>query len=335
MVDRPEKRVRFQSTPSPHVRDKDSVERMMTTVLIALAPAGAAAVWVHGARCLLIILIAVTAAFLTELGFERIFRKPPTIDDKSACVTGILLAFSLPVHAPLWMPALGSLAAVILGKQIFGGLGSNPLNPALVGRIFLMILWPNLFHAYPVDASTAATPLQAFKGAREVLINGANHGAKEIAQATLTLSECYGSSYYSMLVKKVGCLGETSVVCLLLGAGFLLYQRTIGWKIPLFFIGTFSCLSWVFGGAEGLFSGNVLFHLSSGGLILCAFFMATDPVTSPVGVTGRILFGAGCGLLTVVFRLWGPWPEGVAFAVILMNAANYIARRHRLGLKSY
>jgi len=301
----------------------------MYSVIVTLIPAGVFGVYWFGINTLWIMLVSIASAVLAEMLCQCIMKRPIEILDGSAVLTGLLLAYNLPPGIPLWLPAAGSFVGIVIGKQIFGGLGYNPLNPALVGRAFLMASWPvhmTVFGALPsgtslsgIDALTSATPLNVFKQAREILLDSASHSIQEVTEASLSISQLY-SSYGALFTGRIGgCIGETSAILLLFGAAFLLYKRIIGWKIPFSYIGTVALLTWIFGGTDGLLSGNPLFHVLSGGLLLGAFYMATDMVTSPVTVKGRILFGIGCGVLTVLIRLKGGYPEGVSYAILLMN----------------
>ncbi len=329
---------RFLSA-SPHIRDGESIPKIMYGVVLALLPAAVGAVYFFGLRALWIIVIASVAAVASEAAVQAAMGKRLSIADGSALVTGILVAFNVPASVPLWMPALGAIFGIVVGKHAFGGLGYNPMNPALLGRAFLLASWPThmtVFSAAPrggalcgiepatistlgLDAITQATPLKLLKEAREVLAQPALVDPSKYVDYTKAVNALY-DSYGNLFWGKVGgCLGETSAFLLLVGAVFLLYKRYIGWKIPFAYLGTVALLSWVFGGTAGLFSGKPLFHLLSGGVMLGAFYMATDMVTSPVTFRGRLLFGAGCGVITMVIRLVGGYPEGVCYSILLMN----------------
>jgi electron transport complex protein RnfD len=314
---------------SPHITDRESIPKIMFGVIISLIPATIGAIYFFGVQALWVIIVGIVAAVATEAIIQLLLKKPLTITDGSAMLTGILLAFNLPAEVPLWMPALGSVFAIAIGKVPFGGLGYNPMNPALLGRAFLLASWPTrmtIFNTAPrggtlsgIDAITTATPLNIFKQAKDALANQANLPVEKVQDASKAISELY-DSYANLFWGKVGgCLGETSVFLLLLGAVYLIYKRYIGLKIPVSYVVTVAILSWIFGGTEGLFSGDPLFHVLSGGLILGAFFMATDMVTSPVTYNGRIIFGVGCGIITVLIRLVGGYPEGVSYSILLMN----------------
>jgi electron transport complex protein RnfD len=315
---------------SPHIADRESVPKIMISVTLSLIPAGLGAIYFFGLRSLWIMLISIAAAVGTEAVIQVLRKKPVTISDGSALLTGLLLAYNVSVQVPLWMPAVGSIFAIAVGKQVFGGLGYNPMNPALLGRAFLLASWPThmtLFNnSVPrdgtvsgIDVITQATPLNVLKQSKEVLANASDYPVEKVTEAHQAIAQLYDSIDTLFIGRIGGCIGETSGMLLLVGAVFLLYKRYIGWKIPFSYVGTVALLSWIFGGTEGLFTGNVLFHIFSGGLILGAFYMATDMVTSPVTFKGRIIFGVGCGVITVLIRQLGGYPEGVSYSILLMN----------------
>jgi len=303
----------------------------MCGVIISLVPAIAGSVYFFGVRAVWVLLFAIVSAVATEALLQFLTKKPITVKDGSAIVTGILLGFNVPVEVPWWIPVIGSAFAIAIGKMPFGGLGFNPMNPALLGRAFLLASWPTrltIFQTIPrggtlsgIDVITNATPLNVFKISKDIIANQADLAmqTEKVTQATTAIDQLY-DSYAKLFWGNVGgCLGETSAFLLLLGAVYLIYKRYIGLRIPLSYIGTVALLSWIFGGTEGLFSGDPIFHVLAGGLILGAFFMATDMVTSPVTSNGRIYFGVGCGILTVLIRLIGGYPEGVSYSILLMN----------------
>jgi len=302
----------------------------MWTVVATLVPAGIGAVYFFGIRSLWIILIGVLSAVLTEMLCARMMKRPVQIFDGSAVLTGLLLAYNVSVQVPLWMPAVGAFFAIAVGKMVFGGLGFNPMNPALLGRAFLLASWPTHMTLFDksvptggtvsgIDMMTSATPLNVLKQSKEIISNPQAFSTEQVTQAHDAISRLYDSLDTLFIGRIGGCLGETSAILLLLGAVYLMYKRYIGWKIPFMYIGTVAVLSWIFGGYDGLFSGNVLFHIFSGGLIIGAFYMATDMVTTPVTFRGRIYFGIGCGIITVVIRQIGGYPEGVSYSILLMN----------------
>jgi electron transport complex protein RnfD len=293
---------------SPHLYIKESVSKIMWMVVISLIPAGIAGVWLFGFPAFGVIFLSIAAALASEAVLQLITKRKVTIIDGSAFLTGLLLAYNLPPKVPFWLPIVGAFFSIAVGKQVFGGLGQNIFNPALVGRVFLMASWPNYMTAFPkpFDAITSATPLALIREGK-VLEN---------------------ISYLDLFLgKRGGCIGEVCIAALLLGAIFLLFRGYISWHIPASFILTTGIFTYIFG-AKGLFQGDWLFHLLAGGLILGAFFMATDYVTSPLTRKGQIIFGVGCGLITAIIRLWGGYPEGASYAILMMNAATPIIDRY-------
>lgn len=314
---------------SPHIREEDTISRIMFSVVLALVPALVGAVYFFGFRALWLVLISIVTAVATEAGVQRLFGKPVTVSDGSAVVTGMLLAFVIPPGTPYWLPIVGSAFAIAIGKQVFGGLGHNPFNPALLGRAFLLASWPVYMTAAwkaprlgtlsGIEVITTATPLRVLKETQQILKDVAAT-PEQLVQAKQALIQLQGAYLKFFLGNVGGCIGETSALLLLVGAAYLFVKRIIGWRIPATFIGTVALLSWVFGGIKGLFTGAPLLHVLSGGLILGAFFMATDMVTTPITPRGRLIFGAGCGVVTVMIRLVGGYPEGVCYSILLMNA---------------
>lgn len=286
---------------SPHLHNKVDTRSVMRDVCIALVPALIASVAIFGLRALLVTAVSVATAVLTEFLYEKGTRQPVTIRDWSAAVTGMLLAFNLPVSIPLWQAAFGSLVAILVVKQLFGGLGRNFANPAIVGRIVLFLSFSKTMTAWTfVDGVSSATPLA-------VMANG----------GTLP------SLMDMFLGIKGGCLGEVSVLALLVGFVYLLVRRVISWHTPVCFVATVFVLSWLIGGDVTYALNQIL----AGGLMLGAIFMATDYVTTPSTNSGRVIFGLGCGLLTVMIRQWGSYTEGVSFAILFMNILTpYISK---------
>lgn len=295
---------------SPHIHKQESVSRIMWTVVLSIIPAGIAGVIIFGLDALWVTLVAVIAAVLTEAVFEVWTKKKITVMDGSAVITGILLAYNLPANVPLWLPIIGAVFSIAIGKQVFGGLGQNIFNPALVGRVFLMASWPKYMTTFvkplSYDAITSATPLAALKEGKIL---------EHISYLDLFLG------------KRGGCIGEVCILALLIGAAILLYKGYISWHIPATYILTTAIFTYIFG-AKQLFHGDWLFHILSGGLILGAFFMATDYVATPLTSKGQIIFGVGCGLLTAIIRLWGGYPEGASYAILMMNAATPFIDRY-------
>lgn len=275
----------------------------MIDVLIALIPATICGVYFFGLSALVTILVSIAAAIGTEAFVQFLMKKKITVSDGSAAVTGLLLALTLPPLNPgdFYMPLLGSVFAIAIVKQCFGGLGYNFVNPALAARAFLMVSWPIAMTTSWIipDAVSTATPLAVLDP--EV---GGNL-----------------SPYVNLFLGNVGgSIGETSALALLIGAAYLLARNVINWRIPAVYIGVVALFTWA-GGPKGLFTGDALYHVLAGGLMLGAFYMATDYTTSPMTNKGRVIFAAGCGILTSVIRLWGGYPEGVCYAILIMNLA--------------
>ena len=329
---------------SPHFHEGKSVNWVMWNVVLALIPALVAGVVIFGLNALWITLYGVIAAVSTEALIQKLRKREITVYDGSAVITGMLIAFNLHTQAPWWLPVVGSVFAIGIGKHVFGGLGHNPLNPALLGRAFMVASWPtltaagwskNLFGSVsgiatnlkniPAvnDLVTSATPLAVVKQLRDsafvesikdILPNAPELLINEVASIQTVQNVFWGNIG--------GCLGEVSAAALIVGAFWLAWKRIIEWRIPVSYIGTVFVLTFIFGGIDGVFSASVLlplFHIFSGGLMLGAFFMATDMVTSPLTKLGRLYFGIGCGVLTVVIRLVGGFPEGVTYSILLMN----------------
>jgi len=304
-------------SPGPHVFGRQKTPAMMRDVIIALMPAVGASIYFFRARAALLIAVCVISCVAAEALIQFLMKRKITVTDGSAVLTGVLLAMVVPPALPLWMAALGSFIAIGIAKELFGGLGSNIFNPALLGRAFLMAAFPTFMTAwnmpFTLDAVTSATPLGLVKFSHNLDIN-----------------------YLNLFLGNVsGCVGETSAAALLLGAAYLFVRKVIDWRIPLGYIATVALISFITEKASaGTYAGPA-FHLLAGGLIIGAFFMATDPVTSPVTKTGRLIFGIGCGAITMVIRLWGGLPEGVMYSILLMNGLtpvlNRITRPRRYG----
>lgn len=287
------------TTSSPHLHSGESISKIMYSVAIALLLPTFAGVYFFGLRALGLVIVTSVAAILTEAVFQKLRNKPITISDGSALVTGMLLALNLPPGLPYWMAVVGAVVAIALGKQIYGGLGANPFNPALIGRVFLMITFtaPMTTWIDPVDGTTGATPLALMK------------------------MEGISTDYVKLFFGNVGgCLGETSALLIIVGGLYLIYKGYVDWCIPASYLGTVAILSVLLG-------QDPIFHLLSGGLMLGAFFMATDMVTTPLSKLGKIIFGLGAGFLTVLIRIYGGYPEGVSFSILLMNAFTPLINR--------
>lgn len=290
---------------SPHIRDNSSVTRIMLDVIIGLLPASIASIWFFGWGAVWNILLAVSAAVLCEGLIQFFCKKKITVLDLSAAVTGLLLALNLPAGAPWYVPVCGSVFAIAVCKQCFGGLGHNFINPALAARGMLMISWPLAMTTYlapaGVDAVSSATPLALMQ-----------------AGETAALP----SVWQMLLGQTSGSMGETCAVALLIGGLYLVIRKVISLRIPLVFIGTTAVFLLIFNGPELL-----LENLLSGGLLLGAFFMATDYVTSPVTPWGQVVYAFGCGLLVAVIRSFGGYAEGVCFSILIMNLATPLIER--------
>ena len=286
----------YHVSSAPHVRQKDSTSTIMLLVILALLPATAFGIYNFGARALLLILLTVGSCVLSEFVFNVIVHKKNTIDDLSAVVTGLLLALNLPVSLPWWEAVLGGAFAIIIVKMLFGGLGQNFMNPALGARCFLLIAFAADMTNFNCDAYTGATPLALIR----------NEGLAAVDLKAML----YGTT--------AGTIGETSVIAILIGAIILIMTGVIDMKIPGAYLGSFALFILIFGG-HGFDGAYLTAQLCGGGLMLGAFFMATDYVTSPITPAGKIIFGICCGVLTGLFRLFGANAEGVSFAIILSN----------------
>ncbi|MDE7423620.1 MAG: RnfABCDGE type electron transport complex subunit D [Lachnospiraceae bacterium] len=296
----------FHVSASPHVRAKDSTKTIMRDVVIALLPAVLAGIWVFKMDALLVLLTTSVTCLLTEYVYERLMKRPITTGDYSALVTGLLLGMNLPPSIPLWIAMIGSVFAILVVKQLFGGLGQNFMNPALGARCFLMISFTGRMTTFTVDGVTSATPLAWIKNAEPGMV------------VTDTLA-ANGSSLLDMFIGTIGgTIGETSAVAILLGAAYLFVKRIINWRIPAFYIGTFLIFLMLFSG-HGLDVNYFAAEICGGGLLLGAFFMATDYVTCPITPNGKIVYGICLGLLTGIFRIYGGSAEGVSYAIIFCN----------------
>lgn len=303
---------------SPHIKSDESVSKIMWTVNLALLPALIMGVYFFGPLAAYIVLLCIISCVAFEAITQKLLNKKVTINDGSAFLTGLLLGMNLPPSLPFYAPIIGSFMAIVITKQLFGGLGYNIFNPALIGRAVLLVSWPRAMTTWNeptagfigLDAVTTATPLSILK------LEGLGRLTEEFG----TRTELYIALFTGNVA---GSIGETSAAAILIGGLFLIHRGYITWHIPISFIGTVAVLAWIFGGLSGgyggLFSGDPIVHILSGGVMLGAFFMATDYVTSPAVKTGQLIFGAGCGALTMVIRLAGGPPEGVMFAIILMN----------------
>jgi len=303
-------------SPSPHVHSSDSTQKIMYRVVYAMIPAMAWAIFVFGLDALRVGLISVLSCLAIEFLVQKyILNVKPTVTDGSALITGILLAFNVPSNLPWWIIVIGSIAAMAIGKLSFGGLGSNIFNPALVGRVFLLISFPAQMTSWPVnklanvDAVTAATPLGLIK---------------ESVKSGIPISHIEGLPKMSDMLLGIGngSLGEISAVLLILGGLYMLWKKVITWHIPVSILLTVVVYSGIFWLIDPQTYINPIYHVLSGGLMLGAVFMATDMVTSPMAVKAQIIYGIGIGVITISIRMFGAYPEGISFAILIMNAVT-------------
>lgn len=286
----------FTVKSSPHIRSNDSIQKIMRDVLIALLPAAIAGIYYFKFNAFMVILMSVLSCMLSEAIWQKMTHQKIRINDYSAAVTGLLLGLNLPASVPLWIPVVGGAFAIIIVKQFFGGLGNNFMNPALAARAFLVASWAQPMTVFKIDGVASATPLAILKSGGTTL-----------------------PSLWDVFTGNIGgCIGETSALALLIGAAYLLYRRVITWHTPLTYIGTVFVLTTVLG-RNGFMTGNAIYEIFAGGLMIGAFFMATDYSSSPITPLGQIIMGAGCGILTTVIRLYGGYPEGVSYSILIMN----------------
>jgi len=309
---------------SPHIRSNESIAKIMWTVNIALAPAALFSIYQFKTGALITLVLCIAICVLTEYLVQKWQEKPITINDGSAFLTGLLLGMNIPPDSPWYLPVFGSVVAIGVAKHTMGGLGFNIFNPALIGRAALVASWPILMTTWPeatgINALTNATPLGILK-----------------QEGTAKLVEIFGDKatmYKSLFLgTHGGSMGETSSLLLILGGLYLIYRGYINWQVPVVMIATVGILTWAFGGlvertgSLGLFAGDPVMNIFSGGLILGAFFMATDMVTIPITIKGQVIFALGAGCLTVLIRLLGGYPEGVCYAILLMNSVTPLIDR--------
>lgn len=298
---------------SPHIQTDTTVSNIMRDVIIALLPATCAGIYFFGMSAAINVIVAVIAAVVAEFAIQKIMKKPVTVNDLSAVVTGLLLAMNVPPTLPWWMTFIGAVFAIIVAKQLFGGLGHNFINPALAARAVLLASWPvamTTWTAPGADAISTATPLAVIKS-----------GADAVSSASLYISN--GSGQVGMIDLFIGrtggCIGETSALLLMIGGIYLIYRGVITYHVPVIYIATVFVLTFIFSGFDAYMG---LYNLLSGGLFLGAFFMATDYASSPVNTKAQIVYAIGCGFLTSVIRYYGGYPEGVSYSILLMNVAT-------------
>ncbi len=311
---------------SPHIHTDQSVRKIMTGVIYALIPAFLVSVYFFGLDALLLTVVSVASCMLFEYLIQKYLIKGDiTITDGSAVITGILLAFNVPSNLPLWIIIIGAFVSIGIGKMAFGGLGKNIFNPALVGRVFMLLSFPVQMTSWPVpralfmpqltDAVTGPTALGILKEGLEA------------GRSVQELMPQLPSYVNDLLGNQGGSIGEVSAIALLLGAVYLLYKKIITWHIPVAYLGS----AFVFASIMHLINPSLyitpFFHLITGGMLLGVFYMATDMVSSPMSPRGMIIFGLGCGIITMLIRIWGSYPEGVSFAILLMNAVTPLINR--------
>ena len=327
----------FLVSSSPHFHTPDTVRRIMLDVVIALLPACAAALWFFRLKAAMLMVVCIGTALAVEALCRAAMRRPQTLSDGSALVTGLLLSLNLPPDLPLWQAAIGAFVAIAIAKQVFGGLWKNPFNPALIGRAFLLISFTAAMttwtpsdwrrdaeepKAAEAEAFTTATPLGASKDFfRKAQAEPAAGKRPFVYDGEMRKRMLFGDIN--------GCVGETSALALLLGGLYLLARRVITWHVPVAYLGTVAAFAAVAHAISPATTMPADFHLLAGGLMLGAIFMATDMVTTPVTHSGLLIFGVGCGLLTMIFRTvpGGAYPEGVSFAILIMNATTPLINR--------
>ena len=312
------KNLKLIASSSPHIRSKDNTRSIMLDVIIALLPALVMSIYVFGVRALTMVLVSVAACVFWEWAYRKLLKKPQSIGDLSAVVTGILLAFVCPPTTPVWMLIIGGFFSIVVVKQLYGGIGCNFLNPALAGRAFLLASYATWMTSWAIpqirpDVTSAATPMAIMKEGTE--------------EAFTTLMSNY--SIGDMFLGKVGgSLGEVSALCLLVGGVYLLIRKVISWQIPVAYIGTVAILTLIAAPAGIDNVQYMLYNVFGGGLMLGAIFMATDYATSPVTKPGQLIFGLGCGLLTCFIRRFGSYPEGVCYSILIMNCTTWLLDKY-------
>jgi len=308
----------FTISTSPHIRADASISKIMWTVSLALTPAAIFAIYHFGTPALIVILAGSLSAVVFEYIVQKLRKKTITISDGSAFLTGFLLSMCLPPSIPPYMAIIGSFIAIVIAKHSMGGLGYNIFNPAHIGRAALMVSWPVAMTTWTnlsgkVDAVASATPLNILK----------QQGYTNLVHTFGSVPQMYKAMFFGA---RNGSIGETSTILLILGGVYLIYKGYANWVVPVFMIGTVGILTWVCG-PTGLFTGDPIFHMMAGGLIIGAFFMATDMVTIPITKKGQVVFAIGAGALTVLIRLKGGYPEGVCYSILLMNAVSPLIDR--------
>lgn len=305
-------------SPAPHVHGSDSTQKIMRDVILALLPALCVSLWVFGWDVLRVTAIAILSCMFVEWLIQKfLFKEPCTLGNLSAVVTGLLLSFNLPASIPWWIVVIGAVVAIGIAKMSFGGLGKNPFNPALVGRVFLLIAYPVQMTSFPAVENPA---LDALSGATPLAVMKSGDLADRIPFENLLVGTMPGS------------LGEVAALALLAGFAYLLWRKVISWHIPVVVLGTMALFAAVYGAFSFATPHEVftfaLFHLLAGGAILGAVYMATDYATSPMTVKGMVIYAVGIGVITMCIRLWGAYPEGMSFAILIMNAVTPLLNKY-------
>lgn len=292
--------MKLRLSTGPHLLNRESTQTLMLDVLIALVPTTAAGIYLFGTKAAWVLAVAVVSAVLCEYLFQKLTKRPVRVMDLSAAVTGLILGLNLPAEAPLWMPAIGSAIAILLVKELFGGIGQNFMNPALLARGVLLASWPARMSVYYIPARVL--------GVTEVVPAGT-----DVISAATPLIRPGGYQLYDLLMGNIpGTIGEVCKIAILIGFLYMLFVGTIRWHIPVLFVGTVAVMTWIMG-------GDPLRAVLSGGLLFGAVFMATDYVTNPMLKVGQVIFAIGCGILVGVIRMTKAYPEGVTYAILLMN----------------
>ncbi len=323
---------------SPHTHSGNSIQKNMRRVIYALIPAYLVALYFFGLGALIVSLTCMVSCVVFEYVIQKfMLKREPTVCDCSALLTGLLLSFNLPSNLPWWMAVLGAAFAIGIGKMVFGGLGNNPFNPALTGRVFLLISFPAAMTTWPrpiplnmhyLDAETGATPLSYIKQLAISDVVDANSSATALKPIQDIMASI--PDYLSMLLGNIGgSMGEVCALALIIGGIYLICTKTITWHIPVSILVTVVAFTWILHAVHPMNYADPLYHLLTGGLLLGSIFMATDYATSPMTHWGQIIYGIGIGLITVIIRVWGNYPEGMSFAILIMNGVtplinNYI-----------
>jgi Na+-translocating ferredoxin:NAD+ oxidoreductase subunit D len=340
-----DKEANLMISNSPHILNSESTKSMMWVISLFLTPVLIFGIYAFGFYAAIIVITAILSSVGTEALILKLRKKTITIDDGSAFLTGLIIGLNMPPTIPLYIPIITSIFAILIVKQAFGGIGQNWANPAMVAIVFATFSWTKQMTVWAVpflvDTITTATPLITVKSTLIDTIGKGNYFVSSSFGFTGPMDILQDSSYFKLFFGiKGGCIGEVSIFLLLISASYLIYRKIINFEIPLFFIGTVSLLFWIFDGlryGQGFFHGDFIFQLLSGGLIFGAFFSATDVVTTPVTVQGRIIFGFGCGILTFLIRSFGYLSEGVALSIVFMNmftpAIDKLIKFKPLGLR--